>query len=454
MLGVEELRKLCEDFRYNGRETDDDVVEQIRVDVQSYRDEFFVNPVPQVPPPPLLERLPLMGWLIYEASWQALQQIKAAFESLDEARRIPSVCAYRQVKHLANAARGLVWPEFAGRALGGIRAHALAESKRDTEEGYDEAYIVHLEVAERHQVCVDSHGNHPDRVRYLIDLDEVVLQIALAETGTACRTAERVIGRWSEQFADEDEQQWVQRMYGSLANAVNTGERALGAAKRIRETYPPAFRVDEFRLSMVTGARNPGIMTARAILLFLALGPAMEAAGRKPTRAATWSAERSALLGLFTRAYRMIEALVIDDAGRTVPLAQAHQRALVQLRLNLALLVPGHSLPSLETFAPCLKPDPLDDHAVEVMSVWLASKDGAGGPNHGSAIGAATLPLFVQSVIALRSLTETGDGDGYQAWRRTWFELGRFAGEPGRRDLVGEALEIAASRRSLRIGSQ
>ena len=286
----------------------------------------------------------------------------------------------------------------------------------------------------------------------------MLLQLALAETGTACRTAERVIDRWDQEFTDgdvddlEDEEQWVQRMYRALSEAIEIGGRALRAARHIKEKYGLVYKVDQYRLALVTGYRNPGIMTARAALLALALAPAMEHLRRHPTGAPTWRQERERLVDRFTAAYREIGRPVFDQDGKLVPMVLDHQRALVQLRLTLALLLPGRSLPTREPFDPCLQRDPLDDEAVRQLSEWLAKEPSNGGPHHGNTIGAALLPLFIQSVVALRSLT--GDGDGYRAWRIEWFELGRHSAEPGRRQRVEAALANAASRPSLQISTE
>jgi hypothetical protein len=450
MMDAAQLRRLCEDFRYHDFAINEEVVARIEADVKEYRSRFLTRPAPQLPPERLSELLPLMGWLIYEATWNAVQDVDAAFESLDEDERRKSDTACARIKRLANAARTLVWPEFAPRALGAIRAQALAESKRDTEAGYDAAYIVHQEARDLHASYLDSHGGKALDDPAVIGLDETFLQLALAETGTACRTAERVIGRWSEEFTPstrDDEARWVQRMYRELTEAVEIGERALGTAKRIKDTHGLVHRVTEERMALVTGYRNPGIMTARAALLALALCPAMEDYGRIPTSGLSWPQERARLIERFTGAYQAIEEPVTDADDAPVPLRPDHKRALVQLRLNLALLVPGHSLVATEPFDPCLEPDPLDDEAVTVMSRWL-SIDG----NHGNVIGSATMPLFIQSVIALRSLT--GSGPGYLAWRHDWFKLGRYANQAGRPGRVEAALREAASRPSLRVSTE
>jgi hypothetical protein len=452
VMSAEELRQLCKDFRYGGRETDEDIVTRIRADIDEYRATFSTRPRPQTPPEPLGELLPLMGWLLYETSWFSLQEVRAAFESLPAEKRAASERAYRHLRLLANAARRLVWPEYAPRALGAIRAQALAESKRDTEDGYDEAYIIHQEAAEKHRSFLDSHAGRPDgvRKRFALDLDEVLLQLALAETGTACRTAERVICRWSQEFDDpadgDDETQWVQKMYLELTDAIEIGNRALTTAQRIKNGPGLVDKVDEHRLALVTSYRNPGVMTARAALLALALAPAMEHLQRKPARFATWPAERADLIQRFTAAYLMIGERIVDGEGAVVEMRHDHKRALVQLRLQLALLVPGHALPST---------GPLDDEAVTVMSEWLSAEENAstGGPNHGNIMAAATMPLFLRSVLALRSLT--GDPGGFLIWLEKWSALGRYATEQGRPVLLQTAITAAtAPGASLRVGRE
>lgn len=452
VMSAEELRQLCQDFRYGGRETDDEIVTRIRADVDEYRATFSTRPRPKAPPEPLGELLPLMGWLMYEVSWFSVQKVRAAFESLPPEKRASSERAYRHLRQLANAARRLVWPEYAPRALGAIRAQALAESKRDTEDGYDEAYIIHQEAAEKHQSFLESHADSPDgvRERFELDLDEVLLQLALAETGTACRTAERVICRWSQEFDDpadgDDETQWVQKMYLDLTDAIEIGNRALTTAQRIKNGPGLVQQVSERRLALVTGYRNPGVMTARAALLALALAPAMEHLQRRPARFPTWPAERADLIERFTAAYRMIEERIVDDAGTVVEMRRDHRRALVQLRLQLALLVPGHALPST---------GPLDDEAVTAMSQWLSApeNESTGGPNHGNIMAAITMPLFLRSVLALRSLT--GDPGGYLTWLEKWSALGRYATEEGRPARLQTAIAAAtAPGASLRVGRE
>ena len=56
------------------RRTDQALIELITDDVQESR-RLAVADQPQLPPAPLTELLPLMGWLIYEATWETVQRV-------------------------------------------------------------------------------------------------------------------------------------------------------------------------------------------------------------------------------------------------------------------------------------------------------------------------------------------------------------------------------------------
>jgi hypothetical protein len=276
----------------------------------------------------------------------------------------------------------------------------------------------------------------------------VLLQLALGETGTACRTAERVIGRWSEElgakdplWGAEDETFWVQVMFKDLVAGVAIGGRALHEAGEIEQKHGFSRRgVTEERLALPTAFRNPGIMTARAALLVLALCPEMDRLGHEPELGCeTWPDMREALLERITHAYRAIEKPVPGRDNKPEPLLPDHQRSLLQIRLNLALLVPGYDLPSTQDFVPCLTANPLDGEAVEALSECLSEKT-ADGQQRGDAnvIGSATMPPFIRSVEACRVLY--GVDKGYREWRRRWPGLDRYVDEDGRRERVEAAL--------------
>jgi hypothetical protein len=427
------------------RTADEALAEQIERDTEEYRDLYVKArasgsiEAAQAPPEELIERLWLMGWLIYEASWQRVQDVPPSFESITDDKRERGEDAARLVRRFAEQARTLPWPHFAPRALGAIRADALASSKRDTAQGYSEASTLHREAYERYESYREIHGDRPDRERYRLCLQEMLLQLALAETGTACRVAERVIGSWSEelkaenpQWSAEDEAFWVQVMFKDLVAGVAIGGRALHEAAEIEEKHGFSTEgVTENRLALPTAFRNPGIMTARAALLVLALCPEMERLGHEPGLGCkTWADMREALLMRITDAYQAIEKPVLDQGGQRRPLIPAHQRALLQIRLNLALLVPGFDLPSALDFVPCLAANPLDEDAVEALSECLAEgyKDGK-ERGRGNVLGSAVMPAFIGSVEACRAVY--GFDHGYREWRQRWPILGRYAREVG-----------------------
>ena len=325
----------------------------------------------------------------------------------------------------------------------------MAASKRDTESGYDDAWIVHQEASERHASYLDSHGSDPSRERYVRDLGEILLQLALAETGTACRTAERVLSRWAEgkdedAWDEQDSARWTQRMFRQLADGVETGTRALDVASGIAQRWGFTGRVDEKRMALPTSHRLPAIMTARASLLMLSMCPEMEELGRQPGDGfSTWVAAREGLISRFEECYRHIERPIPGKDSQPWPMRPEQERSMVQLRLHLALAVPGHDFPAALIFNPCVAVNPLTAEAVTAMSRWLAEPD-EDGRRRGDAnvIGSATKPSFIRSLTALRK-AYGGTPGGYPEWRRGWFVLDRHADEPGRRERVERALSEA-----------
>src|SRR5262249_20450737 len=187
--------------------------------------------------------------------------------------------------------------------------------------------------------------------RYLLALDETLIQLALAETGTACRTAERVISRWSEGIKDglwkeRDEALWMQRMFRELCDGAAGGEEMLDLVARIERDNGLVNKVTDERFALVTAYRNPGIMTARALLLLVPMCTEMEMLDRRPPgNHKSWDDAREDFLVRFERAYRAVERKAADSKGNPWPLVADHRRSIVQLRLNLALLAPGRSLP-------------------------------------------------------------------------------------------------------------
>jgi len=437
MMSTDELRELSATLRAKDRHVDEELVDRIEADVVAYRD-VLAREATQSPPAELAGRLPLMGWLIYESTWDAVQRIETSFDRdvTDAERRAVSEEAFTHVDRLADCARQLPWPEFAPRALGALRAIALGESKRDTETGYDAAWVLHVEARTKHKEFRDNYGDDKAGRLLKLSLDEVFLQLALAETGTACRTAERVIARWAEQFEDHrrpewslgEQQRWIQRMFRELTDGLTVGEQAIATAKQIEREHGLAEKVDEHRLALRTALQNPGIMTARAASLLLAIGPAMQSLGRKPpAEFASWEIWEKDTVRRFVEAYTVIEVGVHGPDGGPAPMDKSFRRQLVHVRLNLALLKPGYDLPSARAGdLPCLAMNPLDAAALEAMSQWLEA-DRRGKER---ALGAATMPLFIRSLVAGRGLGE--DDRGYREWRIKWFGLDQYSDERDR----------------------
>ena len=457
MMTAAELRDRCAAIRrgsQGGAATapglevvDDTLVCRIEADVLEYR-RFLTAPQPQLPPDELAERLPLMGWLLLEASLKLLWIVKVDFESLagpdGEASRAKAALIVR----LADAARRLPWPEFAPRALGAIRAQALVQSKRDVESGYDEAWILHEEARKKCSEYADSHGDSPERERFLLDFDEVLLQLALAETGTACRTAERVIGRWAEElekpdpaWTELDSPRWTQRMFRELADGVAKGERALAVADKIGKGPGFAYRVTERRLALPTSLRNPAIMTCRALLLVYSMCPEMRDLGRTPEGFSTWEEYQRDLLRRFDRAFAHLRRPVRREDGSGWPLEEDHLRSMVQLCLHLALLTPGHRLEEPLRVDATLTLEKLDEPAVEAICHWLAEPVG-GKAQRGDAnlIGSASKPSFIRSVEDCRE--DSGRSADYRRWRLDWFKLDRYAEHPGRRERIEQIMGL------------
>jgi hypothetical protein len=444
-MNAEELRRLCEGIRPETYSVDDALVTTIESNVQEYR-RFLAQPRPQLPPAELAELLPLMGWLILETSLDRLWKVDAGFEAQPGESGEVSRNAAALIARLADAARELPWPEFAPRALGAIRAQALVESKRDTETGYDAAWTLHQDARIKHQSFLGSHGRDSARDRFRLDLDEILLQLALAETGTACRTAEQIIGLWAEKWekddlasAKDDSQRWTQRMFSQLSEGAEIGERALEIAKRIENERKFVHDVSEFRLALVTSYRNPTIMTCRALLLMYSMCPEMDELRRIPPDGCdTWPQFQENLLQRFDRAVSYLRCEVTRKDGSPWSLLTDHARSIVQICLHLALLTTGHKLEEELVVDGTLTLDWLDDAAVESMSNWLAEVVNGKQRGDANVIGSASKRSFIKSVEECRK--DAGVSADYRAWRRQWWKLDRYADREGRRERIQRIL--------------
>jgi hypothetical protein len=379
---------------------------------------------PPLPPPEERAGLWGAGRLAYELSLALTTRIKSGWGITADP---DSENAGELIARLADAVRILPWPEYAPHSLGAIRAQALAESKRDTIDGYDNAWAVHRQARKKFDDFEKSLvGADKD---YLIALHETAIQLALSEAGTACRTAERVIGQWVDGIDDQDEHSWIVQLYDRLSEAALFGEACLARVSALEADCGLVDQVDEKRMALVTAYRNPGVMTSRALLLLIPLCDEMARMGyRPPADYETWDRAREG----FRERFETTFALIGDDVARHRPYSEEITRSIAQLRLSYAWLAPGRSLtvigPSDEI--PCLALNPLDDSAIEALSDWLTSRG-----FDGNAISSATMPLYVRAVQRLSS-NSSRPTDVYLKWRRNYFALDRYPEVEGRRDRV------------------
>jgi hypothetical protein len=446
MMSADVLRCLALGVR-DGRQTlDEELIAWIEADVAAYR-KLLVDERQQTPVPPLDELLPLMGWLIYEASLKPLWSIPPDFTGLDEATANEARAKVDLVTRLANAGRGLPWPEYAARALGAIRVQALIESKKDTETSYDAAWTLHEEARKKYEEFRDALGTAAERERFVRDCDEVLLPLALAETGTACRAAERVIAKWAEDHLDSDpaseardSDRWTQRMFRELSHGAEIGERALRTAERIEAQHGLVHEVDERGLTVTTSHRNPAIMTCRALLLLYSLTHEMDWLGRR-AETGSWNAYRARLVDRFLAAFGYLLRKVKDREEQPIPLVPDHLRSMVQLCLHLGLVVPGRELPQDVVVDDTLTLRRLDDDAVEAMCGWLTAIDAKTNRQRGdgNVVGSASKPSYLAGVEACRR--DTGGAADYRAWRRRWPRLDRYVDHPGRTDRINSILD-------------
>ena len=423
------------------------LIEQLAADLRGVRE---ANPGASRPPSDEVERrLRVVGWLMYEVSLQSLKSVPSASEAAEYDSFID---------HVANSARFLAWREFSPRSLGAIRAQALASSKRDTDAGYARAWLFHREADFLHdlyrsQVSGDqTSGDQELEWGYL----ETLVQLRLAETGTACRTAEHAIIQQFDRGARSTvpEKARINKLFRDLEAGAQYGKEAIDAVRKLHERPGPGLveAVDEHRLALGTSYRNPGIMTARAYLLMYPVTAFLQKQKRTWGDMSTWAEARKSLLEQFVEAYRAVET-----RSSTTKLSEEHQRSIVQLRLNLALVHPGFELtselsPELDLdpeFASCVERSVLDADAIDELSRWLADDDNKGNQRgDANVIGSATMPSYLESIrLVLSNDDDDEDWMSYLAWRRKWLKLDRYAARKGRKRLVLAALDAAATSR-------
>lgn len=382
----------------------------------------------EAPPllPPHEERAALWetGRLAYEVSLALTGRIETGWGITPHS---DSEKAAELIARLADAARILPWPEYAPHSLGAIRAEALAESKHDTIGGFTNAWAFHREARRRLEDYEESLiGADKD---YATALHETAIQLALSEAGTACRTAERVISQWAEGIDGASEDAWITQLYQQLSEGAEFGEASLTRVRELEDGPGLVKKVTRKRMAQETAYRNPGIMTARALLLLVPLCTEMSRMGyHPPPDYETWEKAQEGLLKRFADTFELIGA----DVARHRPFSEEHTRSLVQLRLNYAWLAPGQSLAVVGPIdeIPCLASNPLNDEAISELSDWLTQHD-----FDGNAIASATMPCYVRAVQQFSS------HDAYVTWRHDNHDLDRYRKVKGRRKRVTELLD-------------
>ncbi len=121
MLSADDLRECAKALRRRNKDLDTDpswdpdadlrVVEEVERDVAESRD-YLATHRTQLPPDDLADRLHPLGWVMYELTYGAMQFVAPSFESLPDERRDVSLAGMSIIARVADAARGLPWPEF------------------------------------------------------------------------------------------------------------------------------------------------------------------------------------------------------------------------------------------------------------------------------------------------------------------------------------------------------
>ncbi|MFC4071797.1 hypothetical protein [Actinoplanes subglobosus] len=406
-----ELRDLARALRTRRVRVDDELVAAVEARIARARAGEFET----------ADSLRLLGWVLYEAGMESVANVESSWMTLSPEQRSLSEAAFTHTARLAAAARDLPQRHLAPRALGAIRAAAIAEAKRDTIEGYDAALALIRAVLDDRQDFRELAGSD-------VELDEMLVQLSNAHVGTVNRMAERVITRWAEEFAPaENESHWLERLHRELREAVKVGENALATAVHIGRQHGFVTMVTEDRLAVVGSPRTPALLTARACLLAAVISD-----GRPDAEHAAW-------MRTLADCYQAIDEPAAAADGRRPPLLTDMRRGLAQLRLGVALAFPGDSLPTSGLRPQAMGLDPLDDEAAEALSELLADERTSYRGDAG-AVGGATMPAFIRAVEAARS--QRSAVTTYRQWRRRWPSLDRYADESGRQDRVEAVLTL------------
>ena len=368
-------------------------------------------PEDTAPPSEVARDLSHVGWLIYVVSWEILQTVDTNWSGLQGEQLAKAQRGMALLRLLDDAARLLPWPEYAPRALGAYRTHALGLSKEDTADSYRDAWSLHVQADDMYTSFLLAVQHDPALTRAL---EEVQVQLRLAETGTSCREPEQIITAWQtpdgvpDGVEPREEDAFVRMLHG-LEKGTAHGNEAIELLRRLDKDAPFGTEVDEFHLLTRSNYRNPGIMTARAHLIMLPMTMLMEAWDLPPTHGHdSWDDARHYLLTSARDAYEVTEHELAET------FRDDHLRQMVQLRLMLALIAPGTKLPTrLDEFAQL--PTLLNADAVPALSGWLAA-----GKHDANIIGSAMMPAYL---AGLRLLIGPERWDGYLDWRTEYIAL-------------------------------
>ncbi|GAA4758649.1 hypothetical protein [Gordonia alkaliphila] len=383
-----------------------------------------------VPPDELVVELRLLGWAIYEATRVAVNDIKPAYAALERAEQEVSLAAVEQIKELAHLAQTLPWPEFSLRALGAVRCLALAHSKKDTVDGYVDAWLIHealdkLVTRRTDEINSGVWSDSPHQPDLKGDAYELAEQHHLAQAGTACREPELDLCRWVEWVEsglrdDDDQDETIIRLSLRLQLGIMSGERAMDLVDTVVDEYEIPANKDEKRLLGPNSKQNPAIMTARAYLLLLPMCPRLaDYELPPPGEVEGWDEYTQELIRGFEKAYAQIEEAHPRLLTHSRSLDPAHLRSIIQLRLTYLLLFPGRRLGTELAAAEVGEGCDLDD--LDSLSAWLA-----GQRADANVIGSVNMPEYLLGIDELR-----GDEE-YRVWRERWPMLDRFGDEPGR----------------------
>jgi hypothetical protein len=373
-----------------------------------------------------LEVLRALGWALYEVSFRLTTLISPQFSSADE------LALLGELRALAECAERLPFRHYAVRAVGAIRAYALALSKSDTPDAYAAAWAEHRAADKwllgvQNSVSPDSSEARACR--------ELQIQLETAKAGTACRAVETYLcqpHRLSGNYAGEYVLKEVAR---NARDAIVAGTSALLAFRSLGDHFEGGRRET---LARREWARQPANMAARAHLLIIPCMAILQAAGVPYTE---WSeAERrtqSELLNLsewpetydedvsqrvlvVRQLINLAEAAVLAGLRPTGALIRpADVAETARVRLHLALQCPAAEQPSAAPEIPYA--DALLSDPAHGLASWLEQLG-----QDASVVGSA---LYIPWILGFERVRRHYGGAGYGSyidWRASHPGLDRF----------------------------